>query len=106
MTGKPEGSIFMGAVWMLVLSILLFWMPVAGPLLAGFVGGRKAGGVMAAIVAAVLPGLVMGVALFFLGSLLTGLPLFGAVAGMGVFALSLFHVGPLLLGAIVGGLMA
>ena len=53
MTGKPEGSIFKGAVWMLVLSTLLFWLPVAGPLIAGFVGGRKAGGVMAAIVAAV-----------------------------------------------------
>ena len=106
MTGKTEGSIVRGALWMLVLSTLLFWLPLAGPLVAGFVGGRKAGGVMGAILAALLPGLLMGVALFFLGSLLTGLPLFGAVAGMGGFAISLFHVGPLLLGAIVGGLMA
>ncbi len=106
MAGKPGGSILSGALWMLVLSTLLFWLPVAGPLVAGFVGGKKSGGVMAAILAALLPGLLMGVALFFLGSMLTGLPLFGVVAGMGGFALSLFHVGPLVLGAIVGGLMA
>ena len=29
--------------WMIGLSILLFWMLVAGPFIAGLVGGRKAG---------------------------------------------------------------
>ena len=47
-----------------------------------------------------------GAALFFLASLLTGLPVIGFLAGLGGFALCLIHVGPLLLGAIVGGLMA
>lgn len=28
---------------MFILSILLFWLPLIGPLVAGFVGGRKAG---------------------------------------------------------------
>ena len=46
------------------------------------------------------------VALFFLATSLTGMPLLGAVAGMGGLALSMAHVGPLLLGALIGGLIA
>jgi hypothetical protein len=92
--------------WMFVISLLLFWLPVAGPLIAGIVGGKKAGGVGAAILAVFLPMVVTGVALTFLGSALTGIPLLGAVIGLGVLAVLLLHVGPLLLGAIIGGLLA
>jgi len=105
-TRGSKGSIVKGALWMLLLSTLLFWLPVVGALLAGVVGGRKAGGVMAAIAAVFLPGFVMGVAFFFLASILSGMPLIGFMAGMGGLAFSLSHVGPLLLGAILGGLMA
>ncbi len=106
MTDKSEGSIVKGALWMLFLSVLLFWMPVVGPLLAGFVGGKKSGGALGAIMAVFLPGLVMGMGLFFCASLLTGMPLIGVLAGMGGLVFALSHVGPLLLGAIIGGLMA
>lgn len=92
--------------WMFVISLLLFWLPVAGPLIAGVVGGMKAGDVGAAILAVFLPMVVTGVALTFLGSALTGIPLLGAVIGLGIFAVLLLHVGPLLLGAIIGGLLA
>lgn len=92
--------------WMFVISLLLFWLPVAGPLIAGVVGGKKAGDVGAAILAVFLPMVVTGVALTFLGSALTGIPLLGAVIGLGIFAVLLLHVGPLLLGAIIGGLLA
>lgn len=87
---------------MFVLSILLFWLPLIGPLIAGFVGGRKAGSVGNAILAALLPGIVFGVALFFLATLLTGFPLLAFLAGAGGFVLALAHVGPLVLGAILG----
>lgn len=103
---RPKGSIVRGSLWMLLLSTLLFWLPVAGALFAGFIGGRRAGGVVRAIVAVFLPGFVMGAALFFFGSLLSGMPLIGFMAGMGGVAFALSHVGPLLIGAIVGGLMA
>ena len=106
MTDKSKGSIVKGALWMLLLSALLFWMPLVGPLFAGFVGGKKSGGVLGAMMAVFLPGLVMGVGLFFFASLLSGMPLIGVLAGMGGLALTLSHVGPLLLGAIIGGLMA
>jgi hypothetical protein len=90
---------------MFVLSILLFWLPIIGPLIAGFVGGRKAGSVGNAILAVILPGIVFGVLLFFLGTLMTGIPLLGFVAGAGGIALAFAHVGPLLIGAIIGALI-
>ncbi len=87
---------------MLVLSILLFWMPIAGPLIAGFVGGRKSGTVGNAILAAILPGVLIGAAAFFFASLLTLNPLFGFLAGLGGVGLALAHVGPMLVAAIIG----
>ncbi len=101
-----KGSIGAAVLWMIVLSLLLFWLPLLGPFIAGLIGGKKAGGVGPAIVAVFLPAILFGAALFLLTSVLSGMPLVGIVAGMGGLAMSLAHVGPLLLGAIIGGLMA
>jgi hypothetical protein len=106
MTAASKGSITAGIVWMFLISILLFWLPVAGPFLAGLVGGKKAGGVGNALAAALLPAAVFAVAMFLLATVLTTMPLVGVVAAAGGFALALSHVGPLLLGAFVGGLLA
>jgi len=106
MSGAQHGSIVKAVVWMFVISILLFWLPVAGPMIAGVVGGKKAGGVGAAIFAVLLPALVAAVLLFFLASALTGIPLIGFFAALGGFWLSVVHVGPLLLGAVIGGAIA
>lgn len=104
MSAPPRrGSIGAAVAWMSLLSILLFWLPGLGPFIAGLVGGRKAGGVGNAIAAALLPAVVLGAALFAFATLITGIPLIGAVAGMGGAAIALAHVGPLLLGAIIGG---
>ena len=100
-----QGSVGSAILWMFVLSVLLFWAPIVGPLIAGFVGGRKAGNLGNAILAAILPAVIFGAALFLLASLVTGVPLLGFVAGAGGVALALAHVGPLLLGAIVGGVL-
>jgi hypothetical protein len=89
-----------------LISLLLFWLPVIGPLIAGVVGGKKSGGVGSALGAVFLPGIIFGIALFVLASSLSGLPLIGAIAGAGGLALSMVHIGPLLFGAIIGGLMA
>jgi hypothetical protein len=100
-----EGSLVSAMIWMFVLSILLFWLPLMGPLIAGFVGGRKAGSLGNAVLAALLPGILVSVVLFFLASLLTGIPVFGAIAGAGGLVLAFAHIGPLLLGAIVGAVL-
>ncbi len=102
MAAATTGSVSRGMIWMLVLSILLFWLPVLGPLIAGFVGGRKSGSIGNAILAALLPGLLIGAAAFFFASVLTLNPLFGFIAGFGGAGLALAHVGPMLVAAIVG----
>ena len=100
-----QGSILSAMIWMFVLSILLFWLPVAGPLIAGFVGGRKAGSLSNALLAVLLPGIIVGVATFLLASVLTGVPIIGALAGAGGVTLSLVHVGPMLVAAIIGAVL-
>lgn len=102
----PKGSVRSGMFWMLLISTLLFWLPVLGPLLAGIVGGKKAGTIGRALVAALLPGFLFGCVLFSLGSVMSGVPLLGVVAGAGGVLLVMSHIGPLLVGAIVGSLLA
>ena len=80
---KRPGSVRSAMFWMFALSILLFWLPIFGPMIAGFVGGRKAGTLGDAILAVILPGIVFGVVLFLLASFLTGLPVVGFLAGAG-----------------------
>lgn len=104
MVQRP-GSVGSAILWIFILSLLLFWLPVLGPLIAGFVGGRKAGSVGNAILAVILPGIVFGVALFLLASIFTGLPIVGFIAGAGGVALAFAHIGPLLLGAILGAVL-
>ncbi|MDA0788144.1 MAG: hypothetical protein O2780_01655 [Proteobacteria bacterium] len=101
-----DGSVLSGVIWMLVISLLLFWLPVIGPLLAGIVGGKKAGGVGKALLAVFLPGIILAVALFMLASMMTGLPVIGALAGLGGIVFALLGIGPMLIGAIIGGALA
>jgi len=103
---EAGGSVIAGMIWMAVISILLFWLPVFGPLIAGVVGGKKAGGVMNGILAVFLPAIILAALLFFFSSALTGLPIIGIIAGMGVLVLLIAGIGPLLIGAIIGGALA
>ena len=100
-----QGSVGSAMIWIFVLSILLFWMPIIGPLIAGFVGGRKAGSLSNALLAVLLPGLIIGVVMFLLASVLTGIPLVGALAGAGGLVFAFSHIGPLLVAAIVGAVV-
>lgn len=105
MATQKDGSIISGIFWMFLISILLFWLPGFGPLIAGLVGGKKSGGVFNAIIAVILPAIVLGICLFLFTSLLTGAPIIGFVAGAGSSILVLSNVGPLLIGAIIGGIL-
>lgn len=100
-----NGSIIVGFLYMLIISILLFWVPLLGPLIAGIVGGSKAGGVGKGIVAAILPSLILAGAIFFLFSSI-GIPVVGTILGG---ATTLIAVGDsiiLVIGAIIGGIIA
>lgn len=102
-TVRRKGSLVSAMNWMGGLSLLLFWLPVAGPLFAGIVGGRKAGTVGRAIVAVFLPAVLTGL-LVFAGVTYLADAFWGFLAGLGGVAVSLIHVGPLLVGAVAGGL--
>jgi hypothetical protein len=91
---------------MFLISILLFWLPVIGPFLAGYIGGKKAGSVENALLAVFLPAIIVGALIFAFSALLLGLPLIGFLFALGGVAASLIHVGPLLVGAIIGGATA
>ena len=98
-------SIFLAMIWMLIISVLLFWLPLLGPLIAGIVGGKKAGGILAGLSAAILPGLLICILLFFAGTMLTSLPLIGAVLSAAGLLIYLFYIPTLLIGALIGGLL-
>jgi hypothetical protein len=91
-------------MWMFALQILLAWLPLGGSLVAGFVGGRKAGDLGNAVVAVLLPMVVFSIVLAMVAHALIPIPLFGSFAGLGGFAFAAIHVFPLLIGAAVGGL--
>jgi len=103
---SDKGSIILAIVWMVILSILLFWLPAFGPLIAGIVGGKVAGGVLRGLAAVLLPAVLLSVALFALATTLTGMPVIGALAGAGALVLIVVQVAPLAIGALIGGLLA
>lgn len=110
MADGNNGSITMAMVWMFIISLLLFWLPGIGSLIAGIVGGKRAGGIMAGITAALLPGIIFAVILTFAGAFLPTLPLIGAAIGalVGISSLLIYvlYIPPLLIGALIGGLLA
>ncbi len=103
---EKNGSVIMGMIWMAIISLLLFWLPAVGPLIAGIVGGKVAGGVGAGLTAAILPVVLLSVVLFFAGTFLTGIPLVGAIAATSIFLLITINIVPMLIGALIGGLLA
>lgn len=103
---QVSGGVVRGAVWMTLVSVLLFWLPVFGPLIAGVVGGKKAGGVGDAILAVFLPGLILAGLLFVSSTFLIGLPGVGALMAATGFLFYILNIGLLLVGAIIGGILA
>lgn len=101
-----QGSIVMAMIWMAVLSLLLFWLPLLGPFLAGIVGGKTAGSASNGLLAALIPVLILCLILFVFTTALTGLPVIGVLFGLGLFVVMVVQGVVLLIGALIGGLMA
>ncbi len=59
-------GVLRGALWCTVLGALLFWLPVLGPATAGYVGGRKAGGPVRAVLAVIVPAVILIIGLSYL----------------------------------------
>lgn len=104
MLGNNRG-IWPAWLWMFVLSLLLGWLPFVGPAIAGFVGGLQAGDTTSALIAAVIPSLIVAGIILLLGSVI-GVPILAAIAGAGLLLILVIGTLPLLAGAFVGGLMS
>jgi hypothetical protein len=52
---KVVYSFWSAAKYVLILSIILWWLPMFGQMIAGYVGGRRAGGPWRGVAAAILP---------------------------------------------------
>jgi len=48
-------SFWSGVKYILILSVLLWWLPTFGQMIAGYVGGRRTGAAWKAVVAAIVP---------------------------------------------------
>ena len=99
-------GLYRGMNWMAGLGLLLFWLPVAGPLIAGHVGGWMAGDLKRALLAVFLPAVGLGILLAVGIGWLTHLAFWGVLAGLGGVVIALINIGPMLAGAIIGGLAA
>ena len=101
-----RGHLMSAMNWMGCLSLLLFWLPVVGPLIAGLVGGHKAGDIRTALLAVFVPAVGLGILIGVGVGWLTHLAIWGLIAGLGGLVIGVLNIGPLLLGAIAGGAAA
>lgn len=102
-----KGSIISAIIWMTILSILLGWIPLIGPLIAGYVGGKKAGNVSNALIAVAVPALLLAILIYtvFL-SIFSSLPIIGALIAGATFTIVIAYDFILLIGAVIGGASA
>ncbi len=105
MSQRKDSSIIASSLWMIVISLLLFFLPAINGLLGGAVGGYKAGSVGRGLAAGILPSVVVG-ALLWIAFAMFDAPLIGFLGGLAVGLWALLSSIGVLLGAVVGGLMA
>ena len=84
-------SIWSGMKYVLVLSLLLWWLPTIGQMIAGYIGGRRAGGPWRGVVAAIAPVFVIvlfawGLEHGLVGPFLTGVAAIPTAIANGVAA--------------------
>mgnify|MGYP003625513423 CR=1 FL=1 len=106
MTDKAKGSVMGGAIWMIVISLLLCWLPGAGGFVGGLVGGKVAGGVGSSLLAWIISSLLVAAVFGLLGTALTGIVVVGVLAGMGAIVIGVLDAGMRLVGALIGGFLA
>ena len=103
---EKKKSIIAGAGWMALLLLFLFWLPLVGAFVAGFVGGRKAGGVGSAMLSVLAIAVGLPIILLVLGGGLSSMPIVGAILGASGFLFFFVEIIPLSIGALIGGATA
>ena len=105
MAQLKDSSILVSSLWMIVISLVLFFLPALNGLIGGAVGGYKAGSAGRGLTAAVLPSIVVGIALWALFALFDA-PVIGFLGGLAVGLFALISSIGLLIGAVIGGAVA
>lgn len=105
MAQHSDSSILASSLWMIAISLLLFFLPAINGLVGGAVGGYKAGSAGRGVVAAVLPSIVVGLSLWGLLAWYDR-PVLGFFGGLAVGLWALISSVALLIGAAIGGVMA
>lgn len=100
LTGR--GSVVLGSLLMVGVSLVLFFVPIVNGLLGGLAGGYLVGTVKRALLAAVLPAVVVAAGLWILFALLDA-PVWGVLAGLAVGGFIVLSDLGLFLGAAIGG---
>lgn len=105
MVQVKDKSIAVSALWMIFISMALFFMPAVNGLVGGAVGGYKAGSIARGLAASVLPAIALGAALWVLLALFDA-PILGFFGGVAVGLWALLSSAGLLLGAAIGDALA
>lgn len=102
---RRSSSVLGGAVLMIVISALLFFLPAINGFVGGLVGGYKVGSLGRAIMAALLPALVLA-AFVWLVMAVFNLPVVGLLSGLALWVVLVLSSVSLVVGAAIGGAMA
>lgn len=98
-------NVAVGALWMLGVTLALFFLPTLNGLIGGFIGGYKVGSLKRALAAAILPGVAAAIGLWAIFAIL-GSPIFGVLAGSALaLMIAMSEIG-LFVGAALGGYSA
>ena len=104
-THDRRTNVVAGALWMVGITLALFFLPLLNGLVGGFVGGYKVGSMKRALAAAVLPAVVAAMGLWVIFTIL-GSPIFGILAGTALGAIIAMSEIGIFVGAAVGGYTA
>jgi hypothetical protein len=99
---KEGTSLVVAALWMIGISLVLFFLPALNGLIGGAVGGYKAGSAKRGLGAAILPAIVVGIGIWLLLAVFEA-PIIGFLAGIAVGLWALISSIGLLIGAAIGG---
>ena len=105
MAERGETSLVVCALWMIGISLLLFFLPALNGLIGGAVGGYKAGSTVRGLGAAILPAIVSGIGIWILLGMFDA-PILGFLAGVAVGVWALISSIGLLIGAAIGGALS
>jgi hypothetical protein len=98
-------SVIFGSLVMVVVSLVLFFMPLINGLIGGIVGGYLVGNVKRALLAAILPAVLVAIGLWIIFGLFEA-PVLGLFAGLAVGMWILITDLALFIGAAIGGGLA